>query len=112
MGLKTLGKQQDMLEKELQYFGIPLPIHPPSVTPPETNTEIMRDDYMYKNLLTGMQGAAIMHTMALKQCVTNDRVRKLFKQLLYEELDIYNNMVKFGKMKAWINVVPRYTSTL
>ncbi|MDW7683837.1 MAG: spore coat protein [Bacillota bacterium] len=106
-GGKTLMKQSKMLEEELQRYGLPLPVRPPTVKPPETKTELMNDDYMFRALITGIQGALVFHAQGLKQSVTNNRLRSIFKDLLLDEVEIYHNLVKFGKMKGWLNAAPR-----
>lgn len=40
----TLKKQAQMLEKELQYFGIPIPEPPPKTTCSIGNSDIIRDE--------------------------------------------------------------------
>ncbi|MTI84470.1 MAG: DUF3231 family protein [Firmicutes bacterium] len=106
----TLKKQAKMLEAETKKFGIPLPIHPPEVLPTAENTELLEDDSMYRNLLMGVQGAAMMHIVALKQSIVNDRIRKMFKQLLFEEFDVLDKLVMYGKSKGWLNPTPNYSS--
>lgn len=106
-GAEQLMKQAKMLEEELQKFGLPLPVRPPTVKPPETRTETMNDDYMFRTLVTGIQSALVFHAQGLKQSVTNKRLRNLFRDLLLEEVEIYNNLVKYGKLKAWLNAAPR-----
>lgn len=109
-GHKVLMKQVEMLEKEIRHFGLPMPIRPPTVKPPAENTEIMNDDFMYRTIITGMQGAMVFHAQGLKQAVTNKRVRTIFKDLLNSELSTYNKMIKFGKLKAWLNATPSYST--
>lgn len=104
----SLRKQASKLEKELDYFGIPLPKRPPNITVNMADTEIVDDDYLFRMLATGIQGAVMMHTKALNQSLTNDRIRKLFKQLLLSEISIGNKLIKFGKMKGWLHPAPRY----
>jgi len=104
----TLNKQAKLLEKELNHFGIPVPIHPPTVMPTAESSELFEDDFMFRLLIMGIQGTAILHAQALKQCVTNDRVRKIFEQLLFEEIDMHSSLIKYGKVKGWFNVVPEY----
>ncbi|MCR6544672.1 DUF3231 family protein [Dehalobacterium formicoaceticum] len=103
-----LKKQISMLEKELEYFGIPIPEHPPNVFTPPDNTEILKDDFMFKDIFAGIHGAAIMHAQALKQSTTNSRVQKIFNDLLLGEADILNQLIKFGKVKGWIYPAPQY----
>ncbi|MFZ5946201.1 MAG: DUF3231 family protein [Bacillota bacterium] len=107
----NLQVQAKQLEKELSHFGIPLPAQPPAVIA-GTGTSNMDDSYMYRTLFTGMIGAAWLHALALKQCLTNDRLRGIFKDLLLEEIDIIDKMILFGKVKGWLGVVPQYKPLL
>ncbi|MDD2497044.1 MAG: DUF3231 family protein [Desulfitobacteriaceae bacterium] len=108
VGLRSLRKQVKTLEKELQYFGVPLPNAPGEVTITPDNTEILFDDHIFRTLLEGMQGALVMHIQPLKECTVNDRVRNIFKKLLLEELDFLDDLYKFGKLKGWFHPIPMY----
>lgn len=108
MGLKTLTEQVDMLEKELEYFAIPLPKRPGKVTMTPSNTEILNDDHMYRTLLIGLQGAAQLHVQPLKECTFNDRTRGIFKKLLIDEINCIDKYYKFGKLKGWFHPIPVY----
>ncbi|KUO50287.1 MAG: hypothetical protein APF76_11290 [Desulfitibacter sp. BRH_c19] len=108
VGINQLTKHAQLLEKELQYFGIPLPKKPPEVTVSPGNTELFEDDYTYRIIMIGIQGALTIHAQALKQCTFNDRVRNIFKKLLLEEVDLLDNYIKFGKTKGWLNPGPGY----
>ncbi|MBS4025672.1 MAG: DUF3231 family protein [Clostridia bacterium] len=107
----TLKVQAKQLEQELSKFGVPLPSQPPAVIA-SSSTVNMEDSYMYRTLFTGMIGAAWMHALALKQCLTNDRLRGIFKDLLVQEINIIDKMILFGKVKGWLGVVPQYSPTL
>lgn len=107
-GLKRLQTQAGTLEKELQYYGIPLPRKPAKVTLTFTQTELLDDDYIYRVLINALQGAAILHAQSFKECVVSDKIRAIFKQLLREELDYVDDFLKYGKMKGWLNPVPIY----
>lgn len=104
-----LKKQARVLEKEGYKFGLPSPKKPPENTQTRINTELLDDDYMFGVVLEGMQGAAIMHAQALKQAVTNDRIRNLFASLLKEEIDLTDMIIKYGKVKGWYNQPPQFT---
>lgn len=105
----VLKKQAELLEKELIKFGIPLPKQPSDVAKGAEDKSILSDDNMFRILHVGIMGALWLHTLALKQCTTNDRVRKLFKDFLIDEVKILDQLVLMGKVKGWINVVPLYT---
>lgn len=110
IGLQDVLKNQTkMIEKELIKFGLPTPRATPEVISETQNTEIREDRYMYKQVLEGMQAASIMHAQAVKQSTTNDRLRnKVFVTLFIEELYVLDKIVKYGKLKGWLNPPPLY----
>ncbi|MHB9095062.1 MAG: DUF3231 family protein [Eubacteriales bacterium] len=105
----TLKKQATMLEKELYKFGLSLPKKPPESTKRYQDLEILDDEYMYRILLLGVQGAAVLHAQAFKQSVTNDRIRGIFADLLWSEIDQTDSIIKYGKVKGYFNQVPLYS---
>lgn len=108
-GLQAILKKQiKMLEKEFLHFGIPLPQRPTNVYTTPSNTQILDDDHMYRTLFSALTGVASAHGQALKQSTTNDRIRGIFKDLLYSEIDFIENLIKFGKIKSWLHPVPLY----
>lgn len=108
MGLKKLNEQCVRLEKELQDHGIPLPKKPPKTTLALANAETMDDDYMYRILMNALQGALMMHSKSFKECVICDDTRALIKKLFLEEIELIDKLLKYGKMKGWLNPVPTY----
>lgn len=107
-GLATLAKQVEVLETECKKFGITLPTRPSEVLSTPVSAEIVDDDKIYRNILAGLQGAMIMHAEAATHSLVNDRIRHLFQDLLLEELDMFDNFVKYGKVKSWLHPVPSY----
>ncbi len=107
-GLHTLLKQAKMLEKELIQFRIPLPNRPPSVKPPGAPTELMDDDNIFRWIFQGIQGALSMHAQSLIECTHNAQVREIFRNLLFNELDMLTEVIKYGKLKGWLNPALRY----
>lgn len=110
-GLKKIQRQAKNLEKELLYFGIPLPIKPSNLVVIPNNTEILDDDFMFRTIFQGIQGASIVHAQSLKGSTFNDRIRDFFKDLLLEEIDIQDDLIKFGKVKGWVQSAPSYRET-
>ncbi|WP_041667311.1 DUF3231 family protein [Acetohalobium arabaticum] len=106
-GLKKLNEQVEVLEKELEHFGLPVPKGPPNVV--KTNDKAThKDEYIFKSLFIGLQWAGTLHAKAFQQCITNDRIRELFKDYLYEELDMLQQISKYGKLKGWLPTPPKY----
>ncbi len=108
-GLKSLlEKQINVLEKEMDHFGLPLPQRPPKSAKTVQNAEVLEDELMFRQIFTGMQYMMNLHAVALKQCTTNDRLRDVYNKFLWEELDALNKYIKYGKMKGWLRPAPMY----
>ena len=107
-GLLTLTSQAKMLENEIKHFGIVAPPKMPDAIVAPDRTDLFEDNYMYRMILIGLQGASVVHVASLKQCTYNGRIRKIFKKLLMEEIDILGRYIKLGKLKGWLNPAPAY----
>jgi len=107
-GVQALLKQARMLEKELIHFRVPLPNKPPNVMPSGVPTMLMDDDNIFRWVFQGIQGALSMHTLSLIECTHNDRIRDIFKELLFSELEMLASASKYGKLKGWLNPALRY----
>jgi hypothetical protein len=49
-----------------------------------------------------------MHIRAVIETNRNDGIRKIFMGLLDKELNIYDDLLKIGKVKGWMKVPPMY----
>lgn len=108
---EILKKQEERLEKECLHFGIPLPKKPANIISwPEEASDFIKDDYLYRLLFIGIVGATLIHATAVKQALTNDRIRKLFIDLLLSEIDIQNRFITYGKIKGYINEAPNFNT--
>ncbi len=107
-GVQVLLKQARMLEKELIHFRVPLPNKPPNVMPAGAPTQLMNNDNIFRWVFGGIQGALSMHAEALIECTHNDRIRGIFKELLFSELELLASGIKYGKLKGWLNPALRY----
>ncbi|MHB1405024.1 MAG: DUF3231 family protein [Desulfitobacteriaceae bacterium] len=107
-GLKIMNKQVTMLENKLENFGISTPKRPSKIVKQNQDKSTFFDEYIYKTLFIGIQWAGVFHATAFKHCVTNDRIRLMFKNLLFEEIETARHMIKFGKLKGWLELPPQY----
>jgi hypothetical protein len=108
-GVKLLDKQLVILERELEEFGISIPKRPPQIIKKNQDKSAFHDDYIFESLFIGLQWAGVLHAQAFKHCVTNDRIRILFKKFLYDEMDLVSHMIKYGKLKGWLETPPLYS---
>lgn len=104
----TLEKQVKMLEQELSKFGIALPSQPPKSVHTTEGKDLFEDRKMFLDIFIFMQFILDLHTLALKQSLTNDRLREIFIKLMKDEISSYNNWIKYGKIKGWLRPTPMY----
>lgn len=108
MGLKTLNKQIDNLERELLHFGIPMPKKPSKITMKDSTSEFIWDDHMYRTLLMGLRTVATLHARTYKEVTYNDRIRGIFQQIMNDEMAYVDMYLKYGKLKGWLHTIPKY----
>ncbi|NLL48057.1 MAG: DUF3231 family protein [Firmicutes bacterium] len=108
MGLGHLKKQIKRLEKQLETYAIPFPKRPGIFTLTPKNTRFFEDDTIFRTLNSFMQGAGPKHAHAFKQSTFNDDIRGFFRDLLLEEMEVFDDFIKVGNAKGWLNPVPRY----
>ncbi len=110
IGLKQiLQKETAKLEEECLKFGIPLPKKPSSVVSMPTDMQhYFQDDFIFRTIWIGITGATTIHETAIKQSVTNDRIRNFFIELLLSEIEILSRFIRYGKLKGYLNEPPQY----
>ena len=109
VGLQTvLEKQANILEKECGKFGIILPSRPPKTINTNEGMDLYDDELIFRDIFTGMQFILELHSSALKQNTTNDRLRNMYIKFLHQELSAINNWINYGKLKGWLRPIPMY----
>lgn len=96
------------MEKELNRYRIPLPNRPPKSVKIPANTGILEDQFMFKQIFTGIQSFLDNHVRTVRSITTNDALRDMFISFAKEELDIFNDICKYGKSKGWLSIPPKY----
>ncbi|MDI6711161.1 MAG: DUF3231 family protein [Bacillota bacterium] len=105
---EALEKQVNTLEEEMNRYEMPLPHRPPkSVNIPVSGT-LMEDRFLFAQVFTGIQGFLDSHIRTIRSVVTNDPLRAVFIRFAKEELDIFNDLCKYGKIKGWLEQPPIY----
>jgi hypothetical protein len=107
-GVKILLKQCNSIEDKLLEFGITLPNKYTPITPNPGSTETMEDNYIFNIVLLGMQNATVLHGTAIQEIIVNDSIRSFFIKLTLEEIDFIDKMLKYGKIKGWLQAPPKY----
>jgi len=111
-GIKNvITPQIKTLEKLMNHYKIPVTERPPvDMNLRMKNTETTRDEHMFRIIFAGSQTALLVHVKGINICI-NDALRNTFMDFLSKELHMYDNLVKYGKLKGWVHVPPAYITS-
>lgn len=101
-----LEKQADVLEKLMNKFKLPLPSRPPKSVNIDSGRLVVNDRLIYRDILSGCENFMETQVHAVRTSVTNDFLRTLFVKYLNQELVVYDDLCKYGKVKGWLEVPP------
>ncbi|MFW6311656.1 MAG: DUF3231 family protein [Nanoarchaeota archaeon] len=107
-GLSILEGQIKQLEEILINLGINLPHKHPLNFPEPESKQNYDDKFTFSLLFNSMKNATIIHGYALQEIIINEKIMKLFKDLFFIELELMDNLIKYGKIKGWMPLVPIY----
>ena len=106
-GLNMLQVNIDVIEKEMSRLGIPLPPRPPKSINTPANTEILRDELMFRTIYMGIQNFLNEHQRTVLM-MKNPKMRDIFMKMQREEITLYTRVVAYGNIKGWLHVPPEY----
>jgi len=105
-GLKSLTKEISVLEEVAVKYEVALPNRPPASVSVALDPETMQDKFMYAVLLKGIQDAIDLHVRAVIESIRNDSLRNLLMDFFQKEIQMYEMLLKYGKMKGWTKIPP------
>lgn len=106
---RILEKQVNKLEGYMNTLQIPLPSRPPkSVRIPATEG-VFDDEFIFRQIFCGIQATMFQHTRYVAELVTTDPLRNMFISFLKKELDVFNKLILYGKLKGWLQIPPEHT---
>ena len=108
VGMKILESQAAALEKQCTLYAIPMPKRPPKGINQKGGGMNFSDEFMFRQIFEGCQHFIDHLGFCIKTVVHNDGLRDLFIDFLHEELSIFSNICKYGKIKGWLEVAPIY----
>lgn len=106
--LKRFQKEANDLEPILTAHKIPLPPRPPESTSLPSNFQVIEDRFIFRRIFTAIQDFLDAHIQIIASLVTNDTARGLCISFLISELDTFDDLAKFGKLKGWLQTPPVY----
>lgn len=106
-GLKILTRQIEKLEKLLLTYGVPLPEKPPEDVTETTKVGSITDKYIYRNIFAGIGSFLPIHLSALIKS-SSPVIRQALKEMLIEEIEIYDSYFEYGKLKNYLDFPPKF----
>jgi len=110
LGMKILESQSAEMEKQCNLYGIPMPKRPPKGINQKGDSMNFSDEFMFRQIFEGCQHFIDHLGFCIKTIVHNDSLRDTFIGFLHEELSIFSNICKYGKIKGWLEVAPIYSA--
>lgn len=107
-GSYIFTKEVREIEQLALKFNVVLPNQPSLPVTSPIDPETIKDQFMYRNLLSWELTALDNHVRAIIETIRNDPLRKMWDEILSTELAYYDKFLKYGKMKGWTRLVPIY----
>ncbi len=108
-GAKSLEKQVSMLQEIALKYEVGLPNQQPASISVPIDPEAVSDAFLYAAILNGIQSAIDLHVRAVIETIRNDSLRRIYYQLFIEQVQIHERILKYGKAKGWLIVVPMFS---
>lgn len=105
-GLTMIEHQVNKVEIELNRVQIPLPNRPPKTVSTNVGSEVWSDQFIFGQIFTDIQSFLDQHIRIVRSIFTNDTLRKMFISFLNQEIDVFDNLCKYGKLKGWLSNPP------
>lgn len=106
--LDDLNNQVNLLEEQTVYFQLKVPSRPPYDGKTSQRVNIVRDEYIFRTILNGVTNDLFSLVQAVRNSTTNDRLRTLLRDMLKVQMNNHNLIIKYGKVKEWLDPDPTY----
>lgn len=107
IGMKVLQNEITELEAEMDSLGIALPPRPPKSINTPGNTEVLRDELMFRIVYIGIQNFMSEHMRNIR-VMQNLRLREMSVRMERNEIDLFERLSAYGKLKGWLFIPPAY----
>jgi hypothetical protein len=106
--LAAYKQQAEAMEKELVRFQVVTPAKPPTDLKTSAKLSIFTDQYIYQIIAGDVEDDLFTLSQAVRTSTTNDRIRHLFMGFAKTQLGNLDFFVRYGKLKAWQEVIPTF----
>jgi len=106
-GINVLQAQEDILEKLMKEFLIPMPDKPPEYANIAVDINTVTDKYIFREIYTGMSNTMFKH-ISNYQRAHGSYLRETFRKFLIQEMDLYDEFYEYGKLKGYLYQEPTF----
>lgn len=106
-GLGVLDKEITTIESEMNRLGLPLPKRPPRSINTPTNTEIFRDEAMFRTLDMFIK-ISLYQLQRTGIIMMDPKLRDMFVKMQNSQTELYTKFITYGRIKGWLPVPPGY----
>jgi len=106
-GMNVLQNEINEIEKEMDNLGIALPPRPPKSINTSGNTEVLRDELMFRIVYMGIQNFMSEHLRNVRM-MHSPRLRAMSIRMGRNETDFFVKMSDYGELKGWLFIPPAY----
>jgi hypothetical protein len=103
----VIQPQIKKIEELAEKFNVPLTTRPPKSINISDVTDPARDEEIFRIIFDGAQSALLIHIKEINIAI-NDTLRSAYIDFLKNDLENYEGMVRYGKVKGWIKSPPIY----
>jgi len=107
LGLDELKEQAKKLEDLHRKYGITMPTPPPESVNTTVKLDDVDDRQIYQSLFYGIQSFLGLYVEAFRSCA-NAKIRQKFKEFLLTEIELFDKLFEYGKMKGWLQKPPSF----
>ena len=106
-GKRILDEEITQIENQMDKLGIALPPRPPKSINTPGNTEVMRDEFMFRTVYAGVQNFLEEHLRGLRM-MQNQNLRDMLWAMMKTEMNWYFKLSDYGRLKGWLFIPPEY----
>jgi len=107
LGLNIMDEEIAEWEKVMDNLGIALPPRPPKSINTPGNTEVLRDELMFRTIYMGIQNFMSEHLRNIRM-MQNTKLREMSIRMERKEVDLFVKMSDYGRLKGWLFIPPAY----
>jgi spore coat protein CotF len=104
--ISEISNRSQEVEKIMEQFKIKTPDRPRKDVHAAINSQVISDDQIAKQLLLIAQENVEMKVRGVINSKMNDTLRKFFMKLVKEDIDNIDDIIKYTKIKGWIQQPP------